>query len=102
MASAVNKPVLIKVGAYSNPPKIIMDENGRVSGFWPDLIQYMADAENWKIKYVPGTWEDGLLRLPEDLENEMKQQAFDFLLAMFPPELHAQLESERIKWQRLQ
>ncbi len=46
--------------------------------------------------------EDGLLRLPEDLENEMKQQAFDFLLAMFPPELHAELESERIKWQTLQ
>ncbi len=46
--------------------------------------------------------EDGLLRLPEDLESEMKQQAFDFLLAMFPPEMHALLESERLKWQTLQ
>ena len=46
--------------------------------------------------------EDGLLRLPEEMEQEMKKQAFDFLLAMFPPELHAQLESERVKWQTLQ
>ena len=42
--------------------------------------------------------EDGLLRLPPELEEEMKKQAFDFLLAMFPPEAHGLLEAEREKW----
>ncbi len=46
--------------------------------------------------------EDGLLRLPPDLEEEMKRQAFDFLLAMFPPEVHGLIEAEREKWMTLQ
>lgn len=28
----------------------------------------------------------------------MKNQAFDYLLAMFPVEFHASLLSERVKW----
>lgn len=46
--------------------------------------------------------EDGLLRLPPSLDTEMRNQAFDYLLAMFPPELHASLLAERPKWTTLQ
>lgn len=46
--------------------------------------------------------EDGLLRLPPALDVEMKKQAFDYLLAMFPPELHPSLLAERPKWMTLQ
>ena len=42
--------------------------------------------------------EDGLMRLPPELDEEMRGQAFDYLLAMFPPELHASLLAERNKW----
>jgi hypothetical protein len=42
--------------------------------------------------------EDGLLRLPPALDEEMRNQAFDYLLAMFPPEVHPSLLSERPKW----
>ena len=41
---------------------------------------------------------DGLMRLPPELDEEMKNQAFDYLLAMFPVEFHASLLSERVKW----
>ena len=54
------EPLLIKVGAYANHPKIFMDADGKVSGFWPDLIEDIAKIENWKIEYIWGTWSEGL------------------------------------------
>ncbi|MCK4622145.1 MAG: transporter substrate-binding domain-containing protein [Desulfuromonadales bacterium] len=50
----------IKVGAYANAPKIFQDDQGRIAGFWPDLIAYIAEKENWQIEYVWGTWSEGL------------------------------------------
>ncbi len=41
---------------------------------------------------------DGLMRLPPELDEEMKDLAFDYLLAMFPVEFHPTLLSERAKW----
>ena len=61
--NAGSNPISIKVGAYANPPKIFKNENGKVSGFWPDLIECMAKTENWKIEYIWGTWSEGLGRL---------------------------------------
>lgn len=46
--------------------------------------------------------EDGILKVPRELERELKQQAFDFLLAMFPREVHILLEQERDAWMTLQ
>ena len=40
---------LIRVGVYENNPKIYTDSNGDITGFWPDLIEYIADKENWNI-----------------------------------------------------
>lgn len=42
--------------------------------------------------------EDGLMRLPPELDDEMRDLAFDYLLALFPPELHPSLLAERAKW----
>jgi len=53
--SAGQEPLLVKVGAYENHPKIFMNANGKVSGFWPDLIEQIAKTENWKIEYIWGT-----------------------------------------------
>lgn len=58
--SAGQEPLLVRVGAYANHPKIFMNANGKVSGFWPDLIEQIAKTENWKIEYVWGTWSEGL------------------------------------------
>ena len=58
--NAGSNPISVKVGAYANSPKIFMNENGKVSGFWPDLIECMAKTENWKIEYIWGTWSEGL------------------------------------------
>ncbi|MBW2670715.1 MAG: transporter substrate-binding domain-containing protein [Deltaproteobacteria bacterium] len=58
--AAGQEPLSIKVGAYANHPKIFMDANGKVSGFWPDLIEHIAKKENWKIEHIWGTWSEGL------------------------------------------
>jgi len=74
--AAGQEPLSIKVGAYANHPKIYMDANGRVSGFWPDLMEHIAEAENWKIEYIWGTWSEGLDRLESKEIDIMPDVAF--------------------------
>ncbi len=53
----------IRVGFYENAPKIYTASDGTISGFWPEIINYIAKKEAWQIVWVPGTWEEGLQRL---------------------------------------
>lgn len=53
----------LRVGAYSNPPKMIITDNGKVTGFWPELLAHIAEEENWEIEYIAGSWTDNLNRL---------------------------------------
>jgi hypothetical protein len=46
--------------------------------------------------------EEGVLELPDELDEQMKQQAFDFLLATFPIDWHGKLEVNRDAWTRVQ
>ncbi len=54
---------VVRVGLYDNPPKIYMDTNGQAAGFWPAIVNAIAEKEGWKIEWVPGTWEENLARL---------------------------------------
>ncbi|MGD9611601.1 MAG: PAS domain S-box protein, partial [Kiritimatiellia bacterium] len=56
-------PTPIRVGLYENPPKASWSAEGRPEGFFIDLIEAIAQAEGWRIDYVPGTWAEGLDRL---------------------------------------
>lgn len=42
--------------------------------------------------------EEGVLLLPPELDEEMKKQAFDFVLAVFPEELHLELIQQKAAW----
>lgn len=57
------EPVTVRVGVYENAPKIYTDQDGNVTGFWPELVNTIAEEENWKIVWVPGSWEECLTRL---------------------------------------
>ena len=57
--AAGQEPLSIKIGAYANHPKNFMNADGKVSGFWSDLIKDIAKKENWKIEYIWGTWSEG-------------------------------------------
>lgn len=51
------------VGVYDNPPKIFLSKSGRPSGIFIDIIEHIAGKEGWRLRYVPGTWAEGLARL---------------------------------------
>lgn len=54
---------VVTVGVYENEPKIFTSQDGRPSGIFIDIIEHIAAREGWKLKYVGGTWAEGLNRL---------------------------------------
>lgn len=53
----------LRAGVYENAPKIFIDDKSNVSGFWPDILEYVALQEGWQIEWVGGTWTQCLERL---------------------------------------
>ncbi|MFZ2949037.1 MAG: ATP-binding protein [Desulfuromonadaceae bacterium] len=53
----------MKVGIYENAPKVFTSESGKPSGIFIEIIEYIARKEGWDLRYVPGTWAEGLDRL---------------------------------------
>lgn len=53
----------LRVGAYDNPPKIFIDNDGAVKGFWADVTNEIAAKEGWNIQWEQGSWDECLTRL---------------------------------------
>jgi signal transduction histidine kinase len=62
-APARAEALTVAVGVYENAPKIFTDESGKPSGIFIDIIEQIAKSEGWNLRYVPGTWAEGLERL---------------------------------------
>lgn len=56
---------IVTVGVYENAPKIFTSESGKPAGIFIDVIEYIASSEGWTIRYVSGTWGEGLDRLAQ-------------------------------------
>jgi len=54
---------IVRVGVYENAPKVFTAESGKPSGIFIDIIEHIAETEGWDVKYVAGTWTEGLDRL---------------------------------------
>jgi signal transduction histidine kinase/ABC-type amino acid transport substrate-binding protein/ActR/RegA family two-component response regulator len=52
----------VKVAVFPHAPAISMGEDGTARGFYVDMLQEVAARENWDLRFVPGTWQDGLDR----------------------------------------
>ncbi|MGD0779677.1 MAG: ATP-binding protein [Dehalococcoidales bacterium] len=84
--ASADDAVVVKVGIYENQPEIFTDNTGNVSGFWPDIISYIASKEGWEIEYVPGTLSQCLEMLekneidivPDVAYTEDRAKIFDF------------------------
>ena len=63
LASSLFAGTLVRVGAYENPPKVLVTPEGRVTGIFPELLDAIAHERDWQIEYVPGSWEECLARL---------------------------------------
>ncbi len=53
----------VTVGVYENAPKVFTSESGKPAGIFIDIIESIAKSEGWNLRYVPGTWAEGLDRL---------------------------------------
>jgi PAS domain S-box-containing protein len=53
----------LRVAVYQNRPKVFIDLKGVPQGIFVDVLNEIAQAENWAVEYVPGTWAEGLARL---------------------------------------
>lgn len=57
---------VVRVGVYENPPNIYTSSEGIVTGLWPDIINAIAEKENWQIVWVSGTLDENLTRLAKN------------------------------------
>jgi PAS domain S-box-containing protein len=55
--------LIVTVGVYENEPKVFISESGEPSGIFIDIIRQIAKEEGWELRFVPGTWGEGLDRL---------------------------------------
>ena len=46
----------LRVGVYSNAPKVFMDEDGKASGILIDLLREVASAEQLSLEFVACEW----------------------------------------------
>jgi two-component system cell cycle sensor histidine kinase/response regulator CckA len=65
----------VKAGIYENEPKIFTDY-GAPSGFWVELLDYIASKENWNIEWIHGSWDDCLKELEEGKIDLMPDVAY--------------------------
>ncbi len=78
--------VPVKVGIYQNEPKVYLDQQGKPAGFFPEILNFIAEKEDWKLEYIPCTWnecldkvESGELDLMTDVAfSESRARRFNF------------------------
>ncbi len=75
-ASSVIGQMVVRVGFYENPPKLYTNDTGEITGFFPEILAVIAEAEDWKLEYVPGTWSENLTRLEADEIDLMPDVAY--------------------------
>lgn len=50
----------LRIGIDNNPPLTFIDDDDRAAGLLPDLINRVADQQEWTIEYVPCRWQQCL------------------------------------------
>ena len=53
----------VKVGLYHNKPLVFMDNSGKARGIFVDILEHIAEKENWSLEFVYGSWPECIDRL---------------------------------------
>ncbi|MEH6436995.1 EAL domain-containing protein [Massilia sp. DD77] len=53
----------LRIGIYNNEPKLFIDGQGRAAGILVDLLEEVAKAEGWTLRFVPCAWSGCLAML---------------------------------------
>jgi signal transduction histidine kinase/DNA-binding response OmpR family regulator/HPt (histidine-containing phosphotransfer) domain-containing protein len=67
---------VVRVGLYENAPKIFTAQNGKPAGLFVELIDAVAQAENWQLHYVQCEWAACLTELEQGGIDLMPDVAF--------------------------
>ncbi|MBU1565708.1 MAG: transporter substrate-binding domain-containing protein [Proteobacteria bacterium] len=67
---------VIAVGVYENEPKVFTTKDGKPAGIFIDILEHIAEQEGWRLRYVPGSWAEGLARLARGEIDLMPDVAF--------------------------
>lgn len=86
LSFASNIKKVVHVGAYQNPPLIFKDKKGEIVGIFADVLYYVAEKENWEIKWNYDEWNASLTNLQNgqiDLQaviafSEKRDEIYDF------------------------
>ncbi|SLM28183.1 putative Histidine kinase [Desulfamplus magnetovallimortis] len=73
---SIKSPLTIRVGAYENRPKIYSENSGNIVGLFPDVLNYIAQKEGWKLGYIHGSWSECLDMLEKNDIDIMVDVAF--------------------------
>lgn len=76
----------LRVGVYHNPPKLLQNQHGQVSGIVGDLLRTIAEREGWQLEAVACHWLECLNMLeageidimPDVAISEPRSDTFDF------------------------
>ncbi|GGD01879.1 EAL domain-containing protein [Halopseudomonas salina] len=76
----------LNIGVYQNPPKLFLDDKGKLSGIFGDLFNEIASREDWTITPVPCEWDQCLNLLetgaidimPDVAHSEFRARTLDF------------------------
>lgn len=61
--SSTKEIKIVKIGIYEDEPFIFTDEKGTVKGICADILNHIAEKENWDINYVKKPWGESILDL---------------------------------------
>ncbi len=67
---------LIRVGVLPNPPIAFKNKNGKWRGISIDVIDEIADKNNWTIKYVQGSYTDHLKNFEDNSIDIISMMAY--------------------------
>ena len=56
----------VKVGVYQAGSLANFDKDGSAHGIFVDILNHIAQREQWTVQYLPGSWQEGLDRLKTD------------------------------------
>lgn len=55
-SSLAEKPRELVIGTWDNRPLVFRDENGKITGLAIDILEKVAEQENWKLTYKHASW----------------------------------------------
>lgn len=55
-SSLAEKPRELVIGTWDNRPLVFRDESGKITGLAIDILEKIAEQENWKLTYKHANW----------------------------------------------